>query len=383
MSIRLAENYIQMPKALGAVVEQTDETTNAFELEAESVLPETDHPPLTPSFTHIAKIVSELVPLAVEMHSTAEEPIETAEPPAAEIPVESVGSPESTIPIATVGISTDSPAEIPFDFFIAEATIATPLPPRKGPDIEPIGFSSGAPKLEGNAVPIASGNTLQTGLTEPKPAGRRQDPLHPLPDHPSELGELPKPRPEFSAAVPEPAVQMAEKPVLAQNQAGIPVFPEAGVVGEVEKPRFQPAFTAPTALQPAPPQQPPQQVASQIVAAVSKGSDDTIELRLDPPELGRVHVSISTTDAGLSAVITTEKTDIVELLRRNSDLLAREFAKAGFEGATLKFAHQEQSPQNPKPGQSVGFAGVPDEEAAGLAVVQSPSVQLGGLDIRL
>jgi hypothetical protein len=54
--------------------------------------------------------------------------------------------------------------------------------------------------------------------------------------------------------------------------------------------------------------------------------------------LGRVSLVVTQTDGGLLMTITTERADTLELMRRNSELLAREFDSAGMGGTEFRFS---------------------------------------------
>lgn len=124
-------------------------------------------------------------------------------------------------------------------------------------------------------------------------------------------------------------------------------------------------------------------IISQIMSTIPNTPGDTVELRLDPPELGRVIVSITQTDSGLVALITAEKSEILELLRRNAELLQREFSKSGLDNATLNFSHKEQNPHN--------SPFIPDDTDAPLEFVErvetipvvKVSTHTDSLDVRL
>ena len=89
-----------------------------------------------------------------------------------------------------------------------------------------------------------------------------------------------------------------------------------------------------------------QPVARQIVAALvpppTNGGVQAItaagvtEIALSPEELGRVQISVSGHDKPL-VVITAERPETLELLRRNADLLGAELREAGLEGGALSF----------------------------------------------
>lgn len=69
----------------------------------------------------------------------------------------------------------------------------------------------------------------------------------------------------------------------------------------------------------------------QIAAAIRTPSENSVSLRLDPPDLGRVTIDFSFENGRLvTAAIGTEFQDTSNLLRRHLDLLYRELESAGF-----------------------------------------------------
>lgn len=87
--------------------------------------------------------------------------------------------------------------------------------------------------------------------------------------------------------------------------------------------------------------------ASQLVAAVKAervGNGNTIEVRLDPPEMGRVRIdfSLETADA-VKAVVTVERSETLEHLRRNVNDLMDQLKQAGFASVDLEFSNQDSS----------------------------------------
>lgn len=79
-----------------------------------------------------------------------------------------------------------------------------------------------------------------------------------------------------------------------------------------------------------------QQVADAI--RVHSG-EQRLNLRLDPPDLGRVGIDFSFDNHRLvSATLTAENADTASLLRKSMDSLQRELADAGFEGVSVDIA---------------------------------------------
>ncbi len=79
--------------------------------------------------------------------------------------------------------------------------------------------------------------------------------------------------------------------------------------------------------------------AAQIVAAITnRGMDTSIEVRLDPPELGRVSIDFESRGGDIiRATVAAEAPDTLELMRRNIDILQRELEKSGLANIDLQF----------------------------------------------
>lgn len=128
-------------------------------------------------------------------------------------------------------------------------------------------------------------------------------------------------------------------------------------------------------------------VRDQIVAAVaSRPGEAKLEIRLDPPELGRVLIGFERDGADIvRAVVTADSPDTLDLMRRNADVFQRALEQQGFSNLDLQFADRgarEDAQENP--GEGARLFALADEEsgASGLAE-QSSRVPLGRLDRRL
>lgn len=80
--------------------------------------------------------------------------------------------------------------------------------------------------------------------------------------------------------------------------------------------------------------------SAQLVAAIrAEPKNGDIEVRLDPPELGRVRInlSIETADA-VKAVLTVERPETLEHLRRNMSQFTDDLRMAGFESIDVEFS---------------------------------------------
>ncbi|PCH74971.1 MAG: hypothetical protein COC12_02400 [Rhodobacteraceae bacterium] len=71
-------------------------------------------------------------------------------------------------------------------------------------------------------------------------------------------------------------------------------------------------------------------VASQMADALSNAQSKKIEIALNPEELGRVRMVLSTSDAGISVSILAERPETLDLMRRHIDQLTEEFRNLGY-----------------------------------------------------
>ncbi len=142
-------------------------------------------------------------------------------------------------------------------------------------------------------------------------------------------------------------------------------------------PRPDPAFSRPEV---------PAQVSRQLVQIAGQAMDGPVELALNPEELGRVSLKVTSGEAGIGVAITAERPETLELMRRHIDQLARDFREMGFSGATFSFAQQRHDghAQHDLPAGHPRAEQVdqPAPEASGVVLKMTGSVA-DGLDLRL
>lgn len=129
----------------------------------------------------------------------------------------------------------------------------------------------------------------------------------------------------------------------------------------------------------------PKSVTQQIAMAVRTGAESSVEIVLKPVELGRVRMSISTSDAGVVVHVVVERPETMELLRRNIDQLASEFKNIGYGHSEFRFANGD-----PGNGQTEGDQGAshsdakPDPKGRGSQLTdQDPGVMISKARIDL
>lgn len=129
-----------------------------------------------------------------------------------------------------------------------------------------------------------------------------------------------------------------------------------------------------------------QQIAAQITVAASKADGDTIEIRLDPPELGKVKLSFTMGGDGVSAVVSVERPEAYDLMRRHADMLQRELNAAGYRNVSLDFAQSNDAGAGGRGDGEAPAHGRP-AHAAGAEQQSVAAIWRGGpndrLDIRL
>ncbi len=81
-------------------------------------------------------------------------------------------------------------------------------------------------------------------------------------------------------------------------------------------------------------------VVQQIATAIVQTTGATTEIALNPEELGRVRISLTTGESGLTVAILAERPETIDLMRRNIEQLTRELRDMGYENPTFTFGDQ-------------------------------------------
>ncbi|MEM7472407.1 MAG: flagellar hook-length control protein FliK [Pseudomonadota bacterium] len=86
-----------------------------------------------------------------------------------------------------------------------------------------------------------------------------------------------------------------------------------------------------------------QAIAIAIEAKSSGTGPSTIELMLEPQELGRLRITLTTRETGLFVMLSAERGETLEMLRRNSDDLQANLDTLDIGGAQIGFEHQPET----------------------------------------
>jgi flagellar hook-length control protein FliK len=143
-------------------------------------------------------------------------------------------------------------------------------------------------------------------------------PEKPAPDRPAAAE---KPAPHNDVRAPQPPVPVNDKPVVSELAA---------------RSAQQQAQSLPAAAIP--------QIASEFAAKIKRGAT-RFEIRLDPPELGRIDVRIDVDkDGRVTSRLMVEKTETLDLLKADQRALERALHDAGFKSDqnTLSFSLRDE-----------------------------------------
>jgi len=199
----------------------------------------------------------------------------------------------------------------------------------------------------------------------------------------------------------EPAAPTAEASPTAQPDAQAAAGKPAADAGQVapQQHSVERTLAPAAAAQPATPTTsnqvtvPVAGLAVEIAARANAGSN-RFEIRLDPPELGRIDVRLDIDrDGNVNSRLVVEKAETLHLLRRDAPQLERALQDAGLKtgDSSLQFTLRDQSfAQNQNSDDQRSGAArvvVPDSELPPVETVQGGygrSLRLGGgIDIRV
>lgn len=127
-------------------------------------------------------------------------------------------------------------------------------------------------------------------------------------------------------------------------------------------------------------------VGRQIASALMLQPDRPIELTLSPEELGRVRLTLTSIDGGISVAIIAERAETLDLMRRNIDMLARDFREMGYGSVAFSFGNQPRQGQgDPSPDpthEEPTPAAVANWTVAIAGPIRLTVTGSGGLDLR-
>ena len=128
----------------------------------------------------------------------------------------------------------------------------------------------------------------------------------------------------------------------------------------------------------------PAAILRQVADALPRAADGRIDVQLNPEELGRVRFQIHPGENGLVVQVAADRPETLDLMRRHLDQLARDFAEAGYEGASFSFGGDASDNQGDTSGSRLGSDGETQPgDAADVARAPQQKAPSEGLDIRI
>ncbi|WP_165759838.1 flagellar hook-length control protein FliK [Falsiruegeria litorea] len=128
-------------------------------------------------------------------------------------------------------------------------------------------------------------------------------------------------------------------------------------------------------------------IGGQLAAQANARSQGTVDIALNPEELGRVRMAIAAGESTVAISIVAERPETLELMRRHADLLIEEFRNLGYGDIEFEFSDGSSAS-----GDSAGHApnddshankGIEPEMSAPSTSPPNRPVQQSGLDMRL
>ena len=347
-----------------------------------------------PSVTPATPVAAPVVPVVTpEAANTA--PV-TASAETAPIAEPAAAAPAQPVPATPIPV-TAAPAA-PAPTAPANDAEAAPAAPEAQPVTQP------AAQQVKPQTPEAA-KTKDAGQAPAKPATAPTDAVR-TDDAPARPERVTAPREHGVSAelAPEASPESKPDPVARPHEAANAVKAGADLVQtlNVTAPAPQ-AHSAPlqstaaanavAAATPTPMQSPPVPVAGLAVeiAAQSLAGKNRFEIRLDPPELGRIDVRLEIDNDGhVKSRLIVERSETLDMLRRDAPQLERALQQAGLKTAdnALEFSLRQHAPQRDnEPNQNTPRLIVPDENAGTLDAVQHNYGRRfglgGGIDIRV
>lgn len=126
----------------------------------------------------------------------------------------------------------------------------------------------------------------------------------------------------------------------------------------------------------------------QVTAALAPPpADGRIEVTLDPVELGRVRLSLTPADQAMTVVLTADRAETLDLMRRHADALNEALRGLGYDSVSLEFADSgarggQGVPTPPSASGATVQNDTPCDESTGQTAPSAPRMRAGGLDLR-
>lgn len=132
----------------------------------------------------------------------------------------------------------------------------------------------------------------------------------------------------------------------------------------------------------------PHGLGHQLADAVARFPGRPVEVTLSPEELGRVRMTLTTVDGGLTLTLVADRPETLDLMRRHIGQLAQDFRDMGFQNLSFSFAQGQDPRRAPERSLLVAeddaaLAAAPQEIPRPKPMKPLPHIPAEGLDIRI
>lgn len=124
-------------------------------------------------------------------------------------------------------------------------------------------------------------------------------------------------------------------------------------------------------------------VANQIAVAIKAEPGRATEIALNPPELGRVKLSMKAVDGVITLNVAAERQETIDLMRRHIDTLAQEFKSLGYNDISFSFSQQGEAGTDDAADQDGMPSIANNTEPTETAQPPRSAMSTTGLDLRL
>ena len=127
----------------------------------------------------------------------------------------------------------------------------------------------------------------------------------------------------------------------------------------------------------------PRFVPANVAEMLVRQTDRQVDFAINPEELGRVRMSLSTTENGVLLMINADRADTLDLMRRHIDQLAQEFRRMGYQDVAFDFGQSRSGGERDTRSGGTGIAGAGFDAVGEMPAEPPTPMTTSGLDLRL
>lgn len=373
-----------------------DQEADAQPNEQKTAEPAIQNPDLAPD-SEIIVVDSEVAPLPIEPQDQPPAEIRPAAVEIAQIPVVARQNEKPIVVAPVVIVEAEASANTQPVVAQSETVRSQPRPTQAevAPTVQALIFASVPPKKTPQVV--ARPNGVPVGLATPD---AHLDGTPDLPTPPRSEKETPATQTVPQTSRPEAVKPGRTPPTPVQIQLFAAdtqsLQPEANPTTEIEDiplsreattlsssrdstPMTQTTTTATARAETA------RAVANQMATVVSaRGQPGTIEVALNPEELGRVSIVLNGREDGLHMTISAERPETLDMMRRHLSVLETEFQNFGFGNLSFDLGTSAGSQHSDSDtGEGAGFSDTQPEQITEAAPAAPKLGPVGRIDMRL